>query len=145
MGFSGQFKNDQNLQKPTQQNPIRFYQELSISIRLPQIRAANFVHLGSKIVTLGSNFVIFLGSKKFFFFGQRNYFFEQQDYSYGQQILMGKAANFISKGSRFYRDQQQFLLKWAANIFNEITFYIKLPLFCPIFLIIIHKNDGYII
>jgi hypothetical protein len=60
--------------------------------------------LGSKIVTLGSNFVIFLGSKKFFFFGQRNYFFEQQDYSYGQQILMGKAANFISKGSRFYRD-----------------------------------------
>jgi hypothetical protein len=38
---------------------------------------------------------------------------------------MGKAANFISKGSRFYRDWQQFLLKWAANIFNEIIFYIK--------------------
>jgi hypothetical protein len=52
--------------------------------------------LGSKIVTLGSNFVIF--------FGQRNYFFEQQDYLFGQLILMGKAANFSSKGSRFYRD-----------------------------------------
>jgi hypothetical protein len=55
--------------------------------------------LGSKIVTLDRNFVIFLGSKIFFFFGQRNFFFEQQDYLFGQQILMGKAANFISKGS----------------------------------------------
>jgi fibrillarin-like rRNA methylase len=36
-----------------------------------------------------------------------------------------RAANFISKGSRFYRDWQQFLSKWAANIFNEIIFYIK--------------------
>jgi hypothetical protein len=52
---------------------------------------------GGKIVTLGSNFVIFLGSKK-------KFFFEQQNYLFGQQILMGKAANFISKGSRFYRD-----------------------------------------
>jgi hypothetical protein len=67
-----------------------------IFYRLPQIRAANFIHLGSKIVTLGSNFVIFLGSK---------------NYLFGQQILMGKTANFISKGSRFYRDWQQFLLK----------------------------------
>jgi hypothetical protein len=57
---------------------------------LPQIRAANFIHLGSKIVTLGS----------------KNYFIW--------------AANFISKDSRFYRDWQQFLLKWAANFFNEI-------------------------
>jgi hypothetical protein len=66
----------------------------------------------------------FFGQQKLFFFGQRNYFFEQQDYFFGQQILMGKAANFISKGSRIYRDWQQFLLKWAANIFNEIIFYI---------------------
>jgi hypothetical protein len=48
-------------------------------IRLPEIRAANFIHLGS-------NFVLFLGSK--------NYFFEQQ-------ILMGKAADFIGIGSNF--------------------------------------------
>jgi hypothetical protein len=89
---------------------------------LPQIRAANFIYLGSKIiVTLGSNFVIFLGSKNYFFWAAK-LFFEQQDYLFGQQILMGKAVNFISKGSRFYRDWQQFLLKWGANIFNEIIF-----------------------
>ncbi len=62
--------------------------------RLPQIRAANFIHLGSKIVTLGSNFVIFLGSK-IFFFGQRNYFFEQQ-------ILLTKTADFTGICSNFY-------------------------------------------
>jgi hypothetical protein len=61
---------------------------------------------------------LFFWAAKIIFFGQRNYFFEQQ-------ILMGKAAIFISEGSRFYRDLQQFLLKWAANIFNEIIFYIK--------------------
>jgi hypothetical protein len=41
---------------------------------LPQIRAANFIHLGSKIVTLGSNFVIFLGSKNYFFWAAKLFF-----------------------------------------------------------------------
>jgi hypothetical protein len=51
---------------------------------------------------------LFFWAAKIIFFGQRNYFLEQQDYLFGQQILMGKAANFISKDSRFYRDWQQF-------------------------------------
>jgi hypothetical protein len=57
--------------------------------------------------------------------GGKNYFSWAAKLFFGQQILMGKPANFISKCSRFYRDWQQFFLKWAANIFNEIFFYVK--------------------
>jgi hypothetical protein len=45
---------------------VNFYTSLKI-VWLPQIRPANFIHLGSKIVTLGSKFVFFSGSKNYFF------------------------------------------------------------------------------
>jgi hypothetical protein len=72
----------------------------------------------------GSKFHSF-GQQNCYFGQQLRYFFGQQDYLFGQQILMEKPANFISKGSRFHRDWLQFLFKWAANIFNEIIFYIR--------------------
>ncbi len=83
------------------ENEPLLYNITIINLRLPQIRATNFIHLGSKIVTLGS----------------KNYFF------WAAKLFIW-AANLNGKGSRFYRDWQPFLFKWAANIFNEIIFYI---------------------
>ncbi len=45
-----------------------------VNIWLPQIRAANFIHLGSKVVTLGSKLIIFLGSKNYFFWAAKLFF-----------------------------------------------------------------------
>jgi hypothetical protein len=80
--------------------------------RLPQIRAANFIHLCSKIVTLGSNFVIFLGSKNYFFWAAKLFF--------GAARLFIWAANFNGKGSKFYYQKQQ-ILQGLAAIFVEMS------------------------
>jgi hypothetical protein len=53
---------------------------------VPQIRAANFIDLCSKIFIFCSNFVIFWTAKIIFF---------------GQQILLAKAADFTGIGSNF--------------------------------------------
>jgi hypothetical protein len=69
---------------------------------LHQIRAANFIHLDSKIVTLGSNFVIFLGSKNFFL---------------GSEII-SLSSKIIYLGSKFPRQQ---ILQGLAAIFVEMS------------------------
>jgi hypothetical protein len=82
------------------------------SVDYEKIKAAT--NPGSKFHSFGQQLRYFFGQQKFFFFWAARLFIW--------------AANFISKDSRFYRDWQQFLLKWAANIF-----FLK------------YKNDGYII
>jgi hypothetical protein len=57
---------------------------------------------GQQISFIWAATSLFFWAAKIIFFGKRNYFFEQQDYLFGQQILMGKAANFVEMSGKYF-------------------------------------------
>jgi hypothetical protein len=86
-------------------NKFYFFQEFlkrSRNHRLPQIGAAKFIVLGSRIVSFGQQLR--------YFFGQLNYLFWTANLFFWAARLIIWAAKFIEKPAKFINGQQIFSL-----------------------------------